>query len=141
MAGVTVRELPLAETRALRRAVLRPRETIEDMAAHEPLGAYAVGAFEDGTLISVGLIGREGGEHAWRVRGMATLERERGRGAGRAVLDALVAHALAQGAARVWCNARVGAVPFYARAGFSTISEEFDIPGIGPHFVMERRLA
>jgi predicted GNAT family N-acyltransferase len=56
------------------------------------------------------------------------------------VLEALIEHAATQGAARVWCNARVPAISLYARAGFEVESEEFEIPGIGPHVVMARRI-
>ena len=71
---------------------------------------------------------------------MATAPEFRGRGAGGAILAALVDHARSQGATRVWCNARTPALSLYARAGFQRESEEFEIPGIGPHFVMARRV-
>ncbi len=132
-----VRELAPAATRAIRRAILRPHESIAAMAAAEAPGAFAVGAFAGGELISVGLVAQDGGEDAWRVRGMATLAHARGRGAGSAVLRALVEHALAHGASRVWCNARVPARSLYERAGFRVISEPFELPHIGPHVVME----
>jgi ribosomal protein S18 acetylase RimI-like enzyme len=108
------------------------------MAADEPAGAFAVGAFDGTTLIAVGLVGPDGEPDAWRVRGMATAPAARGRGAGAAVLDALIAHAVANGATRVWCNARTPAKSLYERAGFRAVSDEFEIPEIGPHFVMER---
>ncbi len=139
MTATIVREVPLARTRALRQAILRPHETVGQMAAHEPAGAFAVGAFDRDELVSVGFVAPDGGPRAWRVRGMATAVDARGRGAGRAVLDALVRHALAEGATRVWCNARTGARAFYERAGFRVSSAEFEIPEIGPHFVMERQ--
>jgi GNAT superfamily N-acetyltransferase len=69
---------------------------------------------------------------------MATTPSARGKGAGTAVLEALLRHALAAGASRVWCNARTSARPLYERAGFHVVSEEFELPDIGPHFVMER---
>jgi predicted GNAT family N-acyltransferase len=56
------------------------------------------------------------------------------------VLGALIEHAAAQGATRIWCNARIPAVSLYARAGFEVESEEFEIPGIGSHVVMARRV-
>ena len=40
----------------------------------------------------------------------------------------------------LWCNARIRAVKFYKRCGFSICSNEFDIPNIGPHYVMEKIL-
>jgi ribosomal protein S18 acetylase RimI-like enzyme len=137
---VQAREVPIADTRPLRQAVLRPHQSLEDLAAHEAPDAFAVGVFEGDELISVGFVVPEGGPGDWRVRGMATAQAARGRGAGAAVLDALVAHALAQGAERIWCNARTRALSLYERAGFRVASDEFELPEIGPHHVMERRV-
>jgi GNAT superfamily N-acetyltransferase len=139
MHGMHVQEVSLERTRTLRQAILRPHETLEQLAADEPGDAFAVGAVEDGELVAVGLIAPDGGPGAWRVRGMATAPHARGVGAGTAVLSALVGHALERGAARVWCNARTPARSLYERAGFQAISDEFELPRIGPHFVMERQ--
>ena len=132
--------MPLAQTRELRQAVLRPHETIEQVAADEAPDAFAVGAFDDGELIAVGLIAPDGEPGAWRVRGMATAPHARRRGGGREVLDALVRHAVEQGAQRIWCNARIPAVCFYERAGMRVTSDEFELPNIGPHVVMEMKI-
>jgi GNAT superfamily N-acetyltransferase len=134
-----VRKVSLADTRPLRQAVLRPHQTVAAMEADELPDAHAVGAFDADELIAVGLIAPDGEPGAWRVRGMATAERTRGRGAGAAVLEVLVRHALANGATRVWCNARLPARAVHERAGFRVSSEEFELPDIGPHVVMELR--
>jgi ribosomal protein S18 acetylase RimI-like enzyme len=68
---------------------------------------------------------------------MATEPEARGRGAGAALLTALIQYAREQGAIRVWCNARLGALTLYRRAGFEVVSERFEIPEIGPHYRME----
>jgi GNAT superfamily N-acetyltransferase len=140
MTDVHVREVSLEQTRVLRQAILRSHEAVEDLAAHEPADGFALGAFDREALIAVGFIAPDGESGAWRVRGMATAPRARGKGAGTAVLQALVRHAEACGASRVWCNARVPARSFYERAGFRVVSEEFEIPQIGTHVVMERML-
>jgi ribosomal protein S18 acetylase RimI-like enzyme len=129
-----------ATTRPLRQSVLRPHESLEELASHEQPGAFAVGAFDGEQLVAVGFIGLDGDPGEWRVRGMATAPEYRGRGAGTAILAALLDHAASQGATRVWCNARTPAASLYRRAGFEIESEEFEIPGIGPHFVMARRI-
>jgi ribosomal protein S18 acetylase RimI-like enzyme len=138
---LVVTAVPLERTRALRRAILRPHETLEQLAAHEPAEAFAVGAYEAGELIAVGFVAPDGEPGGWRIRGMATVPAARGRGAGTAVLDALIAHATAQGATRIWCNARLPARSLYVRAGMRVVSERFELPEIGPHQVMERRLS
>jgi len=143
-AGLEIRQMPVAETRELRQAVLRPHESLEYLAEHEPDDAFALGVFEEDRLIAVGFIGRDGeveaGEpRAWRVRGMATLSEARGRGAGGAILAGLIDHAVENAATRVWCNARVSARAFYERGGLRVVSEVFDVAQIGPHLVMEWR--
>ena len=124
----------------MRRAILRPHQTLDQLATHEPHDAFAVGAFDDDQLVAVGFVGADGESGTWRVRGMATAPATRGRGAGRAVLAALVQHASDRGATRIWCNARIPARSLYERAGFRVVSEEFELPEIGPHLVMELAL-
>jgi len=130
----------VAQTRPLRQAVLRPHQALEELSESEPPDAFAVGAFEDEQLVAVGLIGPEGDLGAWRVRGMATLPEARGRGAGTAVLGALLEHAREQGATQVWASVRVPARRLYERAGFVVSSEEFEPPHIGPHVIMRLEL-
>jgi GNAT superfamily N-acetyltransferase len=134
---LSVRPISLEETRLLRRDVLRPHMEVEELATHEPAGSVAFGVFSGGDLVAVGLVGPDGEPGDWRVRGMATRVDARGRGAGTAVLQALVHHAIDQGATRVWCNARTGARTLYERLGFVVASDEFDLPAIGPHYRME----
>ena len=136
MAQFELRPVSLADTRPLRQQVLRPHQAVEELAGHEPAGAVAFGAFQGSELVAVGLVGRDGEPGDWRVRGMATAPRARGQGAGSAVLHALVQHAIAHGARRIWCNARTPALTLYQRAGFVVASDEFELPDIGPRYRM-----
>lgn len=139
MPPITVRPIAIADSRPLRQSILRPHESVTELAAHEPAGAHALGAFDGERLISVGFVAPDGEPGSWRVRGMASAEGDRGRGAGTAVLEALLLHARAAGARRVWCNARPAARTLYERAGMRIASGEFEIPGIGTHVLMELR--
>ena len=65
-----------------------------------------------------------------QLRGMAASRP--GGGVGAVLLRAVHAEV----AAPMWCNARLRAVPFYARLGWTITSDEFDIPGVGPHHRM-----
>jgi ribosomal protein S18 acetylase RimI-like enzyme len=76
---------------------------------------------------------------AWRIRGMATRPDVRRRGLGRLVLESLISVAVGHDGDLVWCHARIGAVDFYRRAGFTTIAEPFD-DGIAVHVSMWRPL-
>lgn len=77
---------------------------------------------------------------AFRLRGMASAEHVRGQRYGAAVLDACFRQIRAAGGRYLWCNARLGAVPFYRRMGLHPVGPLFDIPEIGPHYVMWRAL-
>jgi ribosomal protein S18 acetylase RimI-like enzyme len=141
MSDHVVKPISLEQTRALRQAVLRPHEPVEQMASSETVDTAALGAFSGEQLVAVGMIAPDGEPGGWRIRGMATAPAARGRGAGSAVLDALIEHARSQGARRIWCNARTPARSLYERAGMRVVSEEFELPEIGPHLMMELRTA
>lgn len=93
------------------------------------------------------------GQISWRqLRGMATHPSAQGHGYGRTLLQAIctptaLTEALDQRptsghqVAGIWCNARRSAVGFYESFGFVCRSSEFEIAGVGPHYVMEFRVA
>jgi YbgC/YbaW family acyl-CoA thioester hydrolase len=66
-----------------------------------------------------------------RIGRMAVLRELRGSGAGRAVLDALLAAARARGDHEAVLSAQVSAIGFYRRAGFEPSGEPFVEAGIG----------
>ena len=71
-----------------------------------------------------------------RIRGMAVDPAWQGQGIGTRMVQKLQLWARKENSG-IWCNARILAVPMYARCGFEVTSEEFDIPLIGPHYNME----
>jgi GNAT superfamily N-acetyltransferase len=81
------------------------------------------------------------GANAWRLRAMATADGFRGQGLGRRVLDAVIDHVSAVGGGLLWCGARIRAVPFYERAGFSTLGDFYEEPVVGTHVLMWRLVA
>lgn len=68
----------------------------------------------------------------WQLRGMAVLADLQGQGVGTALVERVVAEV----AAPLWCNARLGALPFYAACGWQSLGETFHIEPIGPHVRM-----
>jgi len=71
---------------------------------------------------------------------MASLPEVRGQGYGAAALRYGIAEIRRRAGRLLWCNARSGAVGFYETLGFSIVGDEFEIPPIGPHYVMEIEL-
>lgn len=144
-------------THALRGSVLRPdrpaAEVVFDADDAPSTRHFGVFTSTDRAPISIGsiyhedrgaaLVPAEGDPHAgrsWRLRGMATAESFRRQGAGALVLAMCESHAALERGTLVWCNARIEAVTFYESAGWAIVSDEFDIPTVGPHVVMQREL-
>ena len=117
--------------------MLRPLETLDEIAARERPENFYVGVERDGVLVAVGWVRPEGPGRSWRVGSMAIADSHRGQGLGRLVIAELVEHARNQAAERVWCNARLGAVGFYERQGWTVESTEpFAVIGAGEHHRM-----
>lgn len=105
---------------------------------------FHLGYFKDDELIVVATFFEEEypelGTGGYRLRGMATAQQYAGQGYGAAVIKFAIHELQRRGAAYIWCNARSSAMGFYAKLGFTIRSEEFEVPGIGPHFNMSLQL-
>jgi predicted GNAT family N-acyltransferase len=133
--------------RPLRHDVLRagrpPEDAVWPLDDHPAAGHVAVRLA--GKVVSVGSVlpsappWAPGRADAWRVRGMATAEERRDRGLGAGVLGALLEHVRRSGGHLVWCEARLGAVALYERAGFRAVGERFMAEG-AEHIRMWREL-
>mgnify|MGYP001163476617 FL=1 len=75
----------------------------------------------------------------YRIRGMAVATEYRNLGIGSDIVKTLQEKAK-QEMTGIWCNARIRAVPMYARCGFEIVSDIFDIENIGPHYDMEWKI-
>jgi GNAT superfamily N-acetyltransferase len=153
MSGMKTRMISATDTLALRQLVLRPGLPIEECRFSGDVDPQA-GHFcveLDNQIIAVGSIYPEAPEgyhegsdeaveempgSAWRLRGMATNPDFRKRGAGALILKACLDHARSRGADLVWAHARVDAVAFYLKHGLEKVSDVYDIPGVGPHYLM-----
>jgi predicted GNAT family N-acyltransferase len=148
---MTVRELTLDEVLPLRTRVLRPH-----------LGPGQLARYDEDALDSTchyGVVDGSGAilavatfldrpcpldptTPAVQLRGMAVDEAHRDQGLGARLLEAVMPRLALRFSERelVWCNARLRAASFYRRLGFETAGDPFEIAGIGPHYLMWRRL-
>ena len=141
-----VRDISAEDTLTIRQAVLRPHQTVEDCVYpgdREP-ESFHLGCFIDDQLITIASVYRQTETRfgqfetteQYRLRGMATLPEFQKQGLGRAVLQACLTRVWTVGGVVLWCNARSTAAGYYRKMGFETIDSEFELPGIGPHYVM-----
>lgn len=109
-----------------------PTDTIE--------GAFHLGYYVDDELACIAsFFPQPYGEFngvGYQLRGMATSEKYRGKGIGTLLVNFAIVYLQGQKANYLWCNARKAALKFYRDCGFEVISPEFEVPGIGPHYVM-----
>lgn len=140
--GVTLVEQVRPEiTFGLRQRVLRPGMPAED--SHYPRdqdrssGHFA--AYVEHRVVGVASVFAEAeanGPGVWRLRGMAVDPDNQGGGVGRALLERVRDFVRRSGGGLLWCNARVSAEGFYVAAGFVSVGQPWEEPGIGPHIRM-----
>lgn len=139
-----IRTATLEEILPLREAVLirgtgRPSQFLNDTDA----ATLHFGAFLEGKNVCCAtfLLSEWEGCPAYQLRGMATEPSFRGMGIGARLLAFAEDYLKVNSNRRIlWCNARSQAVPFYKRLGWTVESDEFDVPNVGPHFKMRKRL-
>ena len=81
-----------------------------------------------------------GSKKQFQVRGMAILETEQQNGYGNLLMLEVEKLARHNKVDIIWFNAREKAVNFYKKLGYETFGTEFDITGIGTHYVMWKQI-
>lgn len=79
-------------------------------------------------------------KRAYRLRGMATIKEHRKKGYGKKIMSKAIEEIKKRKGDFLWCNARLVAVEFYKKLGFSSKGEQFNISDIGPHYFMYKKL-
>jgi len=138
-----IRFIQADEVLAIRNEVLREgRLTLDEcrFPGDQDEGSFHLGYFDGEQLACIASFHPKAyGEYkgkAYQLRGMATLEKYRGKGFGNQLVNFAIVYMRGQKVNYVWCNARKKAIRFYQNIGFEIISDEFEVPGIGPHHVL-----
>ncbi len=135
-------EITAAETYALRQRVLRNNQAAAHLqwdGDNDP-GTFHLG-IRDGSGSIVAVSTWLSGPSATQIRGMATDPALIGGGLGSRLLTAGIERCRSSGSTVVWANARVTAISFYERAGFTVVGAEFETPDTGlPHKVVRLTL-
>jgi predicted GNAT family N-acyltransferase len=77
----------------------------------------------------------------WQLRGMAVDDTIQKSGVGSKLIAFADSFVASQDYSDVvWCNARVPAIGFYQRLGWTVIGEQFDVLHAGPHVKMVKRM-
>lgn len=144
-----IREISAQDTLALRNELLRPGKDVSTciFEGDDAPSTRHFGAIDEAeNIVGIVSVYRNDNpsikaENAYQIRAMATGSACRGQGVGRLLLAAVEKYAKSEGASLIWANARSSATGFYTKAGYSLASSEFNIDGIGPHYLVIKPLA
>lgn len=141
-----VKQIEAKDTYNIRHKVLRKGRPIESCYFENDNDelTFHLGAYIDERLASVAsfYLNRHEAfedEYQFQLRGMATLPEFQGKGLSSALLKAAFPLIKKNHVNMLWCNARKVAKGFYERVGFESVGDEFDIPDVGPHYLMLKR--
>lgn len=142
--NIEIKKISAAETRPLREKILRPGSPLDKLVytGDDYPESYHVGAVLEDKIVGIASVYRKSQEDenrkdSWQLRGMAVENDLRGKNVGKLLLSNCIEYIKSHGDSHLWCNARVKAAGFYQSMGFRITSEEFEIPDIGPHYIME----
>ena len=143
---IEIRQIQATDTYPIRKAELRKNVSLSHkMSGDEDDETLHLGLFKDGELVGIASFMRASnsafeGNGQFQLRGMATAAKAQGRGYGRMLLEQAEKSLKEKGVRFVWCNARIIALDFYLKMGYEVQGSVFDIPEIGPHMRMYKRL-
>lgn len=142
----TIQFISPEETIIVRHPVLRdgkPKDSCIFEGDHLPT-TFHLGFFEENTLLGVVTLLEKGYKETegkgFQLRGMAVLTGQQGKNIGKQLVERAEEEVLLKGGAYVWMNARIKAVGFYEKQGYSIVSELFDIPLVGDHYTMLKKI-
>jgi GNAT superfamily N-acetyltransferase len=120
---IDIEQIAAGNTWRLRRNVLYPNEQVLDMKMDEDDDGIHFGAFKDNKLVGVVSLFQYGTD--FQFRKLAVDPSVQNMGIGSSLLQHITDYASQNGGTRIWCNARVTAIPFYLKAGFAHTANFF----------------
>lgn len=144
---IKIKRITTKETYPIRQEVLRKGKPIEScyFANDDDTSTFHLGCFENEILkgiVSVyetqNLLFPE--TKQFQLRGMAVLSGNQKQGFGSLLVKEAEKVALKQNIELIWFNARENAVDFYKRINYVILGTRFEIEGVGPHFIMFKKL-
>jgi phosphoribosylformimino-5-aminoimidazole carboxamide ribotide isomerase len=135
---ISIEQIRHELTWKLRQKVLYPEKDVHDMSMEEDMDGIHFGAFKDGWLVGVISLFQKDGD--FQFRKVAVDPVVQNMGVGSKLLDYVTAFALNEGGKRLWCNARLTAIPFYLKHGFTQTGKTFE-KGCVDYETMEKYIA
>lgn len=138
---LVIKEIRPDETHPIRKEVLRKNIPLPVVfSGDDEETTFHLGVYLGEELIAISSFMNTGVDlfegNQYQLRGMATLPKYRGKGAGRLMMLRAFELLKKRNVDVLWCNARIVAVDFYRKLGLKTLGNKFDIKPIGDHYLM-----
>jgi len=142
-----VKQVSIEKILPLRRAILRPGYTLNQSKFDGDLENYTYhfAGFKNDKIIAVCTLIQQNNKNfsnknQYQLRGMAVNENQQGKGFGEILFQESTKFLQQKNIDFLWFNARKKAVNFYLKQNCHILGKEFDIPTVGPHFLMFKNL-
>lgn len=142
---IEVKLISAEESYKIRKEILRKNITLtEKIKGDFDEKTFHLGAFYMNNLLGVATFMKNENSNfegvQYRLRGMAVLENYQGKGIGKKLITKAITLLKNRKVDVLWCNARIIAINFYKKIGFKVKGSVFDIPLIGSHYVMYKKI-
>ena len=144
---MNVKQIDAKDTYAIRNEVLRQGLPVETCYFEDDKedSTFHLGAYIDDKLCSIASFYLKNNkaldyEFQFQLRGMATVKAHRANGLSSALLRTAFPLIKQNHVKVLWCHARTEAVGFYKKVGFKVLGDEFQIEGVGPHYLMFKEI-
>ena len=121
----------------LRQEVLYPAQKLHEMELDEDNDGIHFGAFTENKLVGIISLFQQG--TSFQFRKLAVLHDFQKMGIGNSLLDRIEEYARSENGDTIWCNARVTAIGFYIKAGYSHTGKLFSKNGFD-YEILEKRI-
>ncbi|NNT71886.1 GNAT family N-acetyltransferase [Flavobacterium sp. IMCC34852] len=143
----TIRKISAQEAIIVRHPVLRDGKPIEschfdgdDLTTTQHFGLYESEILQGVISLFENIHPLFEEKYQMQIRGMAVLENNQGKGFGKLLVTHSEQILKTKKTDLIWFNARENAVGFYQKMGYEIIGNSFDIPNVGIHYVMWKKL-
>lgn len=140
---IEIKKITAFETIIVRHPVLRPGRPIESchFDGDDLLSTSHFGLFLENQLAGVISAFKAQNklfseENQYQIRGMAVLSEFQKKGFGEALLEYCENEIRLKSGNLIWFNARETAIGFYEKSGYEILGDPFEIPDVGPHYIL-----
>jgi ribosomal protein S18 acetylase RimI-like enzyme len=144
---IQIRKIAPEKCYPIRQQVLWQHKNIDDcgIAIDDQKDAFHLGAYLNDKLVCIGSFFKQ--NHAefsaprqYRLRAMATLPKAQNKGLAKILLEKSFNELKLHDIDLLWCDARIVAKGFYSKLGFVTNGDSYEIPIIGTHYLMYKKI-